>query len=81
MSRQKQESWEPPSAPKCSPRQCSNTSLAPCSAPCCDLCSGGYNSGSQKPGEQSPGGSQRAHRKKPRCLSGGTVYHIKEEEC
>ena len=81
MSQQKQQSWKPPSAPKSSPPQCPNPSLTTCFAPCCDPYSGGCNSGSQKPREQSPGCSQRAHHKKPCCLSGGTVYHIKEEEC
>lgn len=76
MSQQKQQSWEPPSAPKYSPSQCPNISLA-----ACDLCSGGRDSGSLKPGGKSPGHSQRAHCKKPRCLGGGTVYHIKEKEC
>ncbi|KAF3813424.1 hypothetical protein GH733_018575 [Mirounga leonina] len=80
MSQQKQQSWEPPSAHKCSPPQCPTPALTVCSAPCCDPRSGGCDSGFQKPGEQSPGRSQRAHRKNPHCLSGGTVYRIKEEE-
>lgn len=81
MSQQKQQSWEPPISPKCSLPQRPNPSLAACSAPCHGPCSGGCDSGSQKPGEQRASSSRKAHRKKPCCLSGGTVYHIKEEEC
>lgn len=83
MSQQKQQSWEPPIAPKCTPPQCPNPSLPAYSAPFCDLRPGVQvsDSSSQKPGDQSPGHSQRARCKKPCCLSGATVYHIKEEEC
>ncbi|KAF5916244.1 hypothetical protein HPG69_010605 [Diceros bicornis minor] len=80
MSQQKQKHWEPPSAPHCSPLQYPNPSLASCSAPCCAPTSGGCGSGSQRPRDQSPA-SPRRTRRKPRCISGGTTYHIKEEEC
>ncbi|XP_004693675.1 PREDICTED: late cornified envelope protein 6A [Condylura cristata] len=78
MSQQKR-SWEPARGPVCSHPQGSAPSLAPCSAPCAP-CSGGCGSGSQKLQNQNRPGTRRAHRK-PRCLSGGTTYHIKEEEC
>ncbi|XP_008578481.1 PREDICTED: late cornified envelope protein 6A [Galeopterus variegatus] len=80
MSQQKQQSWEPPNAPKSSPPQCPNPCLAPCSAPCGTPCSGGCHSSSQRSRAQNPTCSRRA-RRKPRCLRGGTTYHCKEEEC
>ncbi|XP_012514106.1 PREDICTED: late cornified envelope protein 6A [Propithecus coquereli] len=81
MSQQKQQSWEPSNAPKCSPLQCPNPCLAPRGAPCGAPCSGGCHSTSQRIQAQSPACSRRTRRRKPRCLSGGTVYHCKEEEC
>ncbi|XP_008513620.1 late cornified envelope protein 6A [Equus przewalskii] len=80
MSQQKQQSWEPPGAPQCAAPQCPSPSLASCFAPCCAPHSGSCGSGSRRPRDQSPARSERAHQK-PRCLSGGTTYHIKEEEC
>ncbi|XP_036128080.1 late cornified envelope protein 6A [Molossus molossus] len=82
MSQQKPKSCEPSQAPKCCPPQDPHSSLAPCSDPGCAPWSGGCGSASQSSQTQSPA---RAHARKasrkPRCLSGGTVYHIKEEEC
>nr|KAF6290862.1 late cornified envelope 6A [Myotis myotis] len=80
MSQQKQQSWESFRAPKYSLPQEPHPSLAPSSDPCCTPCSGGCGSGSQSSGTQNPAGARRASRT-PRCLRGGTVYHIKEEEC
>ncbi|XP_062049588.1 late cornified envelope protein 6A [Lepus europaeus] len=78
MSQQKQQqSWEPPSAPKGSSPQCPRPCLAPSSAPCSTSC----HSGSQTSHAQSPAPSRRRRRRQPRCLSGGTVYPCKEEEC
>ncbi|XP_037675019.1 late cornified envelope protein 6A [Choloepus didactylus] len=80
MSQQKQQYCEPANAPKCSPPQCPNPCLAPCSAPCYSPSSGSCCLGSQRPQAQSQAFPRRA-RRKPRCLSGGTVYHCKEKEC
>ncbi|KAF6293077.1 late cornified envelope 6A [Rhinolophus ferrumequinum] len=80
MSQRKQQSWEPPRAPKCSPLQCPHPCLAPCPAPSCSPGSGGGGSGSQSSEAQKPAHSRRTHQEL-RCLRGGTVYHIKEEEC
>lgn len=80
MSQQKQPSWESLQAPKCSLPQEPQPSPAPSSDPRCAPCAGGCGSGSQSSGTQSPAGARRASRT-PRCLRGGTVYHIKEEEC
>ncbi|XP_012318189.1 late cornified envelope protein 6A [Aotus nancymaae] len=73
MSQQKQQSWKPPNDPRCSTPQCSNPCLAPGGAPHSEGC----HSISQRPEVQKP---KRA-RRKLRCLSGGTTYHCKEEEC
>ncbi|XP_057604151.1 late cornified envelope protein 6A [Hippopotamus amphibius kiboko] len=82
MSQQKQQSQETPSVLRCPPCRGPPPSLVSCSAPC-PPCAGGCDSGSQRPRDQSLASSWRARRapRKPRCLSGGTTYHIKEEEC
>nr|KAF6304760.1 late cornified envelope 6A [Pipistrellus kuhlii] len=80
MSQQKPQSWESLQAPKCSLPQEPHPSLAPSSDPCCAPCSGGCGSGPQRSRTQTPATTRRASRM-PHCLRGGTVYHIKEEEC
>ncbi|XP_010327975.1 late cornified envelope protein 6A [Saimiri boliviensis] len=77
MSQQKQQSWRPPNDPQCSLPQCSNPCLAPCLTPGGAPRSEGCHSSSQRPAVQKP----RRARRKPRCLSGGTTYHCREEEC
>ncbi|XP_003259323.1 late cornified envelope protein 6A [Nomascus leucogenys] len=77
MSQQKQQTWKPPNVPKCSPPQRSNPCLAPYSTPCGAPHSEGCHSSSQRPEVQKP----RRARQKLHCLSGGTIYHCKEEEC
>ncbi|XP_077011776.1 late cornified envelope protein 6A isoform X2 [Tamandua tetradactyla] len=79
MSQQKQY-CEPTNAPKCSPPKGPKPCLPPCSAPCHARASGSSCLGSLKPRAQSLAIPRKAHRK-PRCLSGGAVYHCKEEEC
>ncbi|XP_006861741.1 PREDICTED: late cornified envelope protein 6A-like [Chrysochloris asiatica] len=76
MPQQKQRSCEPPDAPKCFPPQYPNPSLAPC----CTSCSGGSCLSSPKSQSQRTARPGRA-RRKPHCLRGNTIYHIKEEEC
>ncbi|XP_039705773.1 late cornified envelope protein 6A [Pteropus medius] len=76
MSQQKQQPWEPPKAPERAPPQCAHPSSAPCSAPRCAPCSPAPQS-SQAPG---PARARRAPRE-PRCLRGGSFFHIREEEC
>uniref|UniRef100_A0A8W4F977 Late cornified envelope 6A n=1 Tax=Sus scrofa TaxID=9823 RepID=A0A8W4F977_PIG len=75
MSQQKQRSQEPQKAFKCPPPQGRPPSLVSCSAPGPPCC-GGCGFGSQRPRDK----PRRACRK-PQYLRGGTVYHIKEEEC
>ncbi|XP_048213976.1 late cornified envelope protein 6A [Perognathus longimembris pacificus] len=76
MSQQKQPSGEPPSAPKCSPPQCPHTQcLVPCGAPCAAPLSC-----LPKLPAQCPAHPKRA-RRQPSCVSGGTTYPCKEEEC
>ncbi|XP_008072310.1 late cornified envelope protein 6A [Carlito syrichta] len=81
MSQQKQQSWEPPNAPQCSPPQCPSPCLDPCSAPCGTSCSRDCHSSSQKPRAQNPTCHRRTRRRKPRCLRGSTTYPCKEVEC
>ncbi|XP_005008030.1 late cornified envelope protein 6A [Cavia porcellus] len=81
MSQQKQQSQGVPDAPKCSPPQCPNLYIAPCSVPCGAPISGGCGFCSQKHQAQSLSCPRRVRRQKPSCISGGTVHYCKEEEC
>ncbi|XP_021483236.1 late cornified envelope protein 6A [Meriones unguiculatus] len=79
MSQEKQQPSALPNAPKSSPPQCPTPCLTTCSTSSGISCPAGCSS--QRQGLQNPAGRRRLHHPQPRCLSGGTTYHCKEEEC